>query len=228
MLPERMRARRASSGGEAGGAAIVAAHGSIAAGPNAGTTLTTRHVDPTPSAAFALNSAKAGTALLRCGGALLCCCGARVCKGCNREKADGRQITHCFFPCVDGLQRLPGPDRERYWNHGVAGAVWFSEFVPERAAPYHELPNRAACLVGNESSVRRWPTFRPRPEGAQAQSAPGIQPSRGARLEGQGGPCSARRQEHGGGSGSPPTMSAGCPVMVRDAAHDSSRSSAGP
>jgi hypothetical protein len=32
----------------------------------------------------------------------------------------------------------------------------------------------------------------------------------------------ARRQEHRGGSGSPPTMSAGCPVMVRDAAYDSS------
>jgi hypothetical protein len=88
MLPERMRARRASSSGEARGTTIVATHGSIAAGPNAGTRIATRHVNPTPSAAFALNSAKAGTALL-------CCCGARVCKGYNREKAGGRQIAHC-------------------------------------------------------------------------------------------------------------------------------------
>jgi hypothetical protein len=89
MLPERMRARRASSSGEARGTTVVAAHGSIAAGPNAGTRITTRHVNPAPSAAFALNSAKASTALL-------CGCGARVCKGCNREKADGRQIAHCI------------------------------------------------------------------------------------------------------------------------------------
>jgi len=90
MLPERMRARRAPSSGEARGTTIVATHGPIVAGPNAGTRITTRHVNPTPSAAFALNSAKASTVLL-------CCCGARVGKGYNREKADGRQITHYIF-----------------------------------------------------------------------------------------------------------------------------------
>ena len=90
MLPERMRARRAPSSGEARGTTIVATHGPIGAGPNAGTRITTRHVNPTPSAALALNSAKASTVLL-------CCCGARVCKGYNREKADGRQITHYIF-----------------------------------------------------------------------------------------------------------------------------------
>jgi hypothetical protein len=90
MLPERMRARRAPSSGEARGTTIVATHGPIVAGPNAGTRITARHVNPTPPAAFALNSAKASTVLL-------CFCGARVCKGCNREKADGRQITHCIF-----------------------------------------------------------------------------------------------------------------------------------
>ncbi len=89
MFPER--ARRTSSSGEAGGTANVTTLGPIAAIPNAGTRLTTRYVNPTPPAAFALNSAKASTILL-------CCCGARVCKGCNREKADGRQITHCVCP----------------------------------------------------------------------------------------------------------------------------------
>src|SRR5262245_7700355 len=91
MLPERMRARRASSSGEARGTTTVATQGPIVAGPNAGTRITTRHVNPTPSAAFALNSAKASTALL-------CCGGARVCKGYNREKADGQQITHRICP----------------------------------------------------------------------------------------------------------------------------------
>ena len=89
MFPEM--ARRTSSSGEAGGTANVTTLGPIAAIPNAGTRLTTRHVNPTPPAAFALNSAKASTILL-------CCCGARVCKGCNREKADDRQITHCVCP----------------------------------------------------------------------------------------------------------------------------------
>jgi hypothetical protein len=91
MLPERMRARRAPSGGEARSTTIVATHGPIVAGPNAGTRITTRHVNPTPAAAFALNSAKANAGLL-------CCCWVRVCKGYNREKADGRQITHCICP----------------------------------------------------------------------------------------------------------------------------------
>ena len=90
MLPERMRARRAPSSGKARGTTAVATHGPIVARPNAGTRITTRHVNPTPSAALALNSAKASTVLL-------CCCGARVCKGYNREKADGRQITHCIL-----------------------------------------------------------------------------------------------------------------------------------
>ena len=93
MLPERMRARRAPSSGEAGGTTIVATHDPVVAGPNAGTRITTRHVNPTPPAAFALNSAKASTVLL-------CCCGARVRKRYNREKADGRQITHCICPSL--------------------------------------------------------------------------------------------------------------------------------
>jgi hypothetical protein len=97
MLPERMRARRAPSSGETGGTTIVATHGPIVAGPNAGTRITTRHVNPTPPAAFTLNSAKASTVLL-------CCCGARVCKGYNREKADDRQIAHCICPSVDCLR----------------------------------------------------------------------------------------------------------------------------
>jgi hypothetical protein len=97
MLPERMRPRRAPSSGETGGTTIVATHDPIAAGPNAGTRITTRHVNPTPPAAFTLNSAKASTVLL-------CCCGARVCKGYNREKADGRQIAHCICPSVDCLR----------------------------------------------------------------------------------------------------------------------------
>src|SRR5215470_3408788 len=91
MLPERMRARRASSSGEPRGTAIVATHGAVAACPNAGTRRTTRHVNPTAPAALALNSAKASTVLL-------CCCGARVCKGYNREQADGRQIAHYVCP----------------------------------------------------------------------------------------------------------------------------------
>jgi hypothetical protein len=99
MLPERMRARRAPSSGETGGTTIVATHDPIAAGPNAGTRITTRHVNPTPPAAFTLNSAKASTVLL-------CCCGARVCKGYNREKADGRQIAHCICPSVDCIIRM--------------------------------------------------------------------------------------------------------------------------
>lgn len=99
MLPERMRARRAPSSGEAGSTTIVATHDPVVAGPNAGTRITTRHVNPTPPAAFALNSAKASTVLL-------CCCGARVRKSYNREKADGRQITHCICPSVDGLRYL--------------------------------------------------------------------------------------------------------------------------
>jgi hypothetical protein len=102
MLPERMRARRAPSSGEARGITTVATHGPIVAGPNAGTRITTRHVNPTPSAAFALNSAKASTVLL-------CCCRARVCKGYNREKADGRQITHCICPSVDGFDPMGEP-----------------------------------------------------------------------------------------------------------------------
>jgi len=89
MFPER--ARRTSSSGEARGTANVATFSPIAAISNAGTRLTTRYVNPTPPAAFALNSAKASTVLL-------CCCGARVCKGCNREKADGQQITHRVCP----------------------------------------------------------------------------------------------------------------------------------
>ena len=64
MLPERMGARRASSGGEAGGTAVVATFGGVAATPNAGTRGTTWHVNPTSPAAFAFNSAKASTVLL--------------------------------------------------------------------------------------------------------------------------------------------------------------------
>src|SRR6476620_8383691 len=98
MLPERMCARRASSSGEAGGPTIVAAHGPVVAGPNAGTRITIRDVNPTPPAAFTLNPAKASTVLLRC-------CRARVCKGYNREKADGQQITHS----VDGFHPVGEP-----------------------------------------------------------------------------------------------------------------------
>src|SRR5262249_10498503 len=87
VLAERMRARRAPSGGLAWGPATVAAHGPVVAGPYPGTRIAPRHVDPTPAAAFALNSAKADAGLL-------CCRGARVGKGDNREKTDGRQITH--------------------------------------------------------------------------------------------------------------------------------------
>src|SRR5262245_24064657 len=87
MLAERMRARRAPSGGLAWGPATVAAHGPVVAGPDPGTRIAPRHVDPTSAAAFALNSAKADTRLL-------CYCGARVGKGDNREKTDGQQITH--------------------------------------------------------------------------------------------------------------------------------------
>jgi hypothetical protein len=103
MLPERMRARRAPSSGEARSTTIVATHGPIVAGPNAGTRITTRHVNPTPAAAFALNSAKANAGLL------CCCCWVRVCKGYNREKEDGRQITHCVCPSVDGFHPIGEP-----------------------------------------------------------------------------------------------------------------------
>jgi hypothetical protein len=99
VLPERMCARRAPSSGEAGRTTSEATHDPVVAGPNAGTRITTRHVNPTPPAAFALNSAKASTVLL-------CCCGARVCKSYNREKADDRQIAHCICPSVDGLRDL--------------------------------------------------------------------------------------------------------------------------
>ena len=99
MLPERMRARRAPSGGEAGGPAIVAAHGPVIAGPNPGTRIAPRHVDPTPAAAFALNPAKANTGLL-------CCRGARVGKGDDREKTHGQQTTHGICPSVGGLRYL--------------------------------------------------------------------------------------------------------------------------
>jgi hypothetical protein len=89
-----MRVRCTSSGGEAGRTANVATFGPIAAIANVGTRLATGHVNPTPPATFALNSAKASTALL-------CCCGGRVCKGCsNREKTDDQQIRHCVLPCV--------------------------------------------------------------------------------------------------------------------------------
>ena len=136
MLPERMRARRAPSSGKARGATIVATHGPIVAGPNAGTRITTRHVNPAPSAAFALNSAKASTVLL-------CCCGARVCKGYNREKADGRQIAHCIFcPSVDGLRpngRAPssgwGAQCARFpptYRSSIAGVTWLKITTPIR------------------------------------------------------------------------------------------------
>src|SRR5262245_20246526 len=101
MLPERMRARRAPSGGLAWGPATVAAHGPVVAAANPGTRIAPRHVDPAPAAAFALNSAKADTGLL-------CCCGARVGKGDNREKTDGQQTTHGICPPVDGLRDLFG------------------------------------------------------------------------------------------------------------------------
>src|SRR5262245_20855283 len=99
MLPERMRARRAPSGGLAWGAATVAAHGPVVAAADSGTRIAPRHVNPTPAAAFALNSAKADTGLL-------CHCGARVGNGDNREKTDGQQITHGICPSVDGLRYL--------------------------------------------------------------------------------------------------------------------------
>src|SRR5262249_32171054 len=90
MFPQRMRPRRTSSGGEAGRTANVAALCAIVATPNAGTRIATRHVDPTPPATFALNSAKASTGLL-------CGRGARACKGCsNRKQADDHQITHAL------------------------------------------------------------------------------------------------------------------------------------
>src|SRR5215471_3280694 len=101
MLPERMGARRAPSGGLTWGPATVAAHGPVVAGPNTGTRITPRHVDPTPTAAFALNSAKANTGLL-------CCRGARIGKSDNREKTHGQQITHGICPSVDGLRYLFG------------------------------------------------------------------------------------------------------------------------
>ena len=113
MLPERMCARRASSSGEAGGPTIVAAHGPVVAGSNAGTRITTRDVNPTPPAAFTLNSAKASTVLLRC-------CRARVCKGYNREKADGQQITHCICPSVDGFHPVGEPQPMRI-SQGQSG-----------------------------------------------------------------------------------------------------------
>ena len=99
MLPERMRARRAPSGGLAWGPATVAAHGPVVAGPDPGTRIAPRHVDPTPAAAFALNSTKADAGLL-------CCRGARVGKRGNREKTHGQQITHGICPSVDGLRYL--------------------------------------------------------------------------------------------------------------------------
>ena len=113
ILPERMCARRASSSGEAGGPTIVAAHGPVVAGSNAGTRITTRDVNPTPPAAFTLNSAKASTVLLRC-------CRARVCKGYNREKADGQQITHCICPSVDGFHPVGEPQPMRI-SQGQSG-----------------------------------------------------------------------------------------------------------
>ena len=119
MLPERMRARRAPSSGKARGTTTVATHGPIVAGPNAGTRITTRHVNPTPSAALALNSAKASTVLL-------CCCGARVCKGYNREKADGRQITHCILALLLTAS-----------TQGEPPALMLSLGLPQRAAEIH-------------------------------------------------------------------------------------------
>ena len=102
ILPERMRARRAPSGGKAGAPTKVAAHGAVVASLNAGPRIATRHVNPTAPAAFGLNSAKTSTVLL-------CCCGAGVCKGYNREKADSRQITHRICPLCSPNGKAPSP-----------------------------------------------------------------------------------------------------------------------
>jgi hypothetical protein len=99
MLAERMRARRAPPGGLTWGAASVAAHDPVVAGPDTGTRIAALHVDPTPATALALNSAKADTGLL-------CCRGARVGKRDNREKTDGQQTTHGICPSIDGLRYL--------------------------------------------------------------------------------------------------------------------------
>src|SRR5262245_28243616 len=99
MLPERMGARRAPSGGLAWGPATVAAHGPVVAAANPGTRIAPRHVNPTPAAAFALNSAKADTGLLSCRG-------ARGGNGDNRERTDGQQITQRISPSVVGLRCL--------------------------------------------------------------------------------------------------------------------------
>ena len=143
MLPERMRARRAPSSGETGGTTIVATHDPIAAGPNAGTRITTRHVNPTPPAAFTLNSAKASTVLL-------CCCGARVCKGYNREKADGRQIAHCICPSVDCLRYPHGERGHRCFRLALSPAdSFFLRASTEHAA---QLPD-ALRVIGHPHAV---------------------------------------------------------------------------
>jgi hypothetical protein len=131
MLPKRMRAWRAPSSGEAGATANVAAHGAVVASPHAGTRITTRHVNPTPPAAFALNSAKTSTVLL-------CCCGARVCKACNREKAESRQIPHCICPSVEGFHPVGKP-----WP------VSMSQVVPGRFD-----------LAGSQSDWPPWRAYR--------------------------------------------------------------------
>src|SRR5262245_2749006 len=161
MLPERMRARRAPSSGKARGTTIVATHGPIVAGSNAGTRITTRHVNPTPSAAFASNSAKANTGLLGC-------CWARVCKRYNRQKADGRQITHCICPSVDGSHPIVEP----------LARVWKSQGLP---APFpHAYGGRAANAEHSPRTLflAPWlgvPIGKPRPlcrdsQGLQRQS----------------------------------------------------------
>jgi hypothetical protein len=134
MLPERMRARRAPSGGLAWGPAIVAAHGPVVAAANPGARITPRHVDPAPAAAFALNSAKADTGLL-------CCCGARVGKGDNREKTDGQQITHGICPSVDGLRYLFSANLESCRRHQTCACrpqsvtLRMRQLTPTRSCP---------------------------------------------------------------------------------------------
>ncbi len=179
MLPERMCARRASSSGEAGGPTIVAAHGPVVAGPNAGTRITIRDVNPTPPAAFTLNSAKASTVLLRC-------CRARVCKGYNREKADGQQITHCICPSVDGFHPVGEPQPMRIsQGQSAAGARPAGRWLSIALIGSHEqiiggnqqIPGQARAHitdVGETSAPNGFSHMQDGPAEFEYRSAPSI------------------------------------------------------
>ena len=106
MLPERMRARRAPSSGKARGTTTVATHGSIVAGPNAGTRITTRHVNPNILLRPRLELCKSkhsSVVLLR---------GSRLQRLQSRESRWPTNNALHFGPSVDGFhpRRAPSSD----------------------------------------------------------------------------------------------------------------------